>query len=644
MLRPEDEFRGTGRATEHTSGEPAPTCSGRRPLPDGRPKGATGATHTLSASAFAGLAQGGGGAEAVAELRAGQRSRTMLLLRAFVELADGHPGLPGPLNPFDEVWRLLVRAEDSSPSSVESLLSHPQLKAWLSRCLRRIRKGESGVVPLWTEAGYLHTAAASAALLAGIRFRIRVPVRDGGVVFPGLGRLNLPGEDVAVAEIVRVAQGQTAQALTGGRQARLPLRFTPDTPDTADWSSLRSLSASHEGHACSPLLDDLDPYRDFLRPTPPDRMSPESLRSWREQFALAWPLVASQRNIDPAGIAACLLSVVPVHYDAHPDLFSASSPEAFGCVLLNPPPGPEALAACLVHEAQHIKLSALMDLVPLIHGGLEEVHYAPWRTDPRPLRGVLQGVYAFMGVAGFWQARMQAARDARDARAAQVAAFEFALRRAQTAAGVHTLRRHAHLTARGEGLLTSLEDRLAPWLAEQVREHPARLAADVVTDHRLVYRMRHRLPDPEAVARWAQAWRRRQPPPEALPRTTLRAGPGGVASRIALARSRLAGSADPAAASRPPRSGTGGGPDAADLAWVKGDVGAAQEGYARLLRKDADDVFAWAGLALTLSAGPARQALRERPEVVLGLHRSLRHSEAPRPDPLAVADFVGIRC
>lgn len=618
---------------EHV-GAPSGMRSGRphRESPDGT-------THTLSASSFAQLAQGSGGSQAVAELRAGQRSRIMLLLRAFVDLASGHPGLPGPLSSFDEVWRLLLDAERRSPASVEKLLAHPPVRTWLSHCLRRVRGRRHGASPLWVEAGYLHAVAASAALLAGIGFRITVPVRDGGLMLPGLGYLSLAGGEAAAAEIVREGNGRAADVIAAGCTARLPLRLTQDT---ADWQSLRTLSGNSSGHSCSPVLDDLDPYRDFLRPTPPRRLGPESLRSWREHFALAWPLIAGQKNIDPGGVAQCVLSVVPVYYAAHPDPFSGSSSEAFGCVLLNPPRSAETLAASLLHEAQHIKLSALMDLVSLLHGGLEEVHYAPWRTDPRPLRGVLQGVYAFLGVTGFWQDRL---RNAPDERAAQAAAFEFALRRTQTAAGLRTLREHARMTAAGEAFLNGVENRLTPWLAEPVAEAPGRLAADVVTDHRLVYRMRHLLPGSEALRGWARAWRLRQSPPEELPRSTLRVARAGISSRMALARSRVAGRPGPAGRRPPPESVQGAVlPCEADLAWVGGELGEAEDGYLRRLRVDAEDINAWAGLALVLPAGPARDALRRRPEVVLGLHRSLRLSGPPGPDPLALADFVGARC
>ncbi|MGO4760843.1 HEXXH motif-containing putative peptide modification protein, partial [Streptomyces sp. 2MCAF27] len=164
-----------------------------------------------------------------------------------------------------------------------------------------------------------------------------------------------------------------------------------------------------------------------------------------------------------------------------------SSPEAYGCVLLNPPTDSVTLAASLIHEAQHVKLSALLDLVPLIHGGLEEIHYAPWRVDPRPLRGLLHGVYAFLGATAFWQARRHAVLD----ETTPSADFEFALRRAQTSHGLRTLRTHAELTALGDRFLRGIEDRLAAWLAEPVPEVPLRAAEDLNLDHRLLHRLHH---------------------------------------------------------------------------------------------------------------------------------------------------------
>jgi len=554
----------------------------------------------------------------------------MLLLRALVDVAATHPALPGPLPPAGEAWRLLIRAERHAPAAVERLLLHPPTGVWLSRCLRRLRGQEPADAPLWRETGFLYAMAASAALLAGIDFRIAVVVRDGGVMLPALGFALVPDCAPDLAEVVRTAEG-TAAVVAGPHTVPLPASgFAEDAPG---WHGLRRLHGDHQGHSCSPFLDDVDPYRDFFRRRPPDRLGDDAWKRWQERFEGAWRLVAEQRNVDPSGVAACVASVVPVPYAAQPEPFSASSPEAYGCVLMNGPVDEPDLAAALVHEAQHIKLSALMDLVPLIEGGREEAHHAPWRPDPRPLRGILQGVYAFLGVTGFWQDRLHRTEDgpARD-----TAAFEFALRREQTAHGLAALRAHAALTPLGRSFLDQVAERLARWRAEPVPPVPRRLAADLVVDHGLVYRMRHLRPEPARLAPWVRAWRTGGTPPRGLPQSSVRPAPTEPVPRTALARLRFT---EPERL----RAGQGGddAPDGADLAWARGDRAAALRGYRERLAQAPDDVAAWAGLALTLPDGAARGALLRAPEAVLAVHRALRKSGGAVPDPVALATWVG---
>ncbi|MDT3399385.1 HEXXH motif domain-containing protein, partial [Streptomyces sp. B1866] len=506
-----------------TQAPPPPT------VPAPRRPGA-GHLHRLSAASFADLASGSGDARAVAELSAGQRSRAVLLLRGLVDLAAADPRAAGPLPPADEAWRLLARAERRSAPSATALLVHPQVGTWLVRCLRRLRGQETGDLPLWREVGHVHATAASAAVLAGIDFHARVPVRDGGVMLPALGFADLRAHGAETAQVFR-ERGGAATVVAGARTVRLP----PDPArDAAGWLALRRLRAQAGGYACEPYLDDLDPYRDFLRPRGPQRLTERGAEAWQEEFARAWQLLAEQEHVHPGGIGASLRSLVPVPYTAPHEPFSASSPEAYGSALLGRPTDPVSLAASLVHEAQHVKLGALMDLVPLVRGGREKVHHAPWRPDPRPLLGLLQGVYAFLGVTGFWQARREAA--AAGTAAADTAAFEFALRRAQTAAGVRTLRAHADLTALGDAFLSGVERQLARWHARAVPDGPLRTALELVTDHRIVYRMHHLSPDPRQSARWARAWRRGEPPPGAPPGTSVRAVRARPPARLALAR------------------------------------------------------------------------------------------------------------
>jgi len=89
---------------------------------------------------------------------------------------------------------------------------------------------------------------------------------------------------------------------------------------------------------------------------------------------------------------------------------SASAAENFGAIALSPSDDPSLCAAILAHEIQHLKLSAVLDIVALTLPDDHQRYYAPWRPDPRPLNGLLQGAYAFLGVSAFWRRQHQISR------------------------------------------------------------------------------------------------------------------------------------------------------------------------------------------------------------------------------------------
>jgi HEXXH motif-containing protein len=70
------------------------------------------------------------------------------------------------------------------------------------------------------------------------------------------------------------------------------------------------------------------------------------------------------------------------------------------------PQNPTWFALSLAHEVQHVKLTAVTDLFRLLDAEQEDLYYAPWRTDPRPTFGLLHGMYAHLGVVGFWQRQL----------------------------------------------------------------------------------------------------------------------------------------------------------------------------------------------------------------------------------------------
>jgi uncharacterized protein len=95
---------------------------------------------------------------------------------------------------------------------------------------------------------------------------------------------------------------------------------------------------------------------------------------------------------------------------------------------------------------QHLKMSALLDVVDLIRPGDGGAYYAPWRDDPRPIEGLLQGAYAFLGVTVFWHRQ----RQLMNGEVGLKAHTEFARWRTATARAIKTLLASGRLTAVGE--------------------------------------------------------------------------------------------------------------------------------------------------------------------------------------------------
>ena len=64
----------------------------------------------------------------------------------------------------------------------------------------------------------------------------------------------------------------------------------------------------------------------------------------------------------------------------------------------------QAIGDLLCHEASHLRMLPFLGRDPLVAADPEadRIGFAsPWRPDPRPLRGVLLGVHAFLNVCGF---------------------------------------------------------------------------------------------------------------------------------------------------------------------------------------------------------------------------------------------------
>ncbi|MEV6508183.1 HEXXH motif-containing putative peptide modification protein [Streptomyces sp. NPDC051642] len=456
---------------------------------------------------FEELAVGGGSPEAFAFLARSERARRLLLLRTLLAHLDA---LPTPLDPPAKAWRTLKIAADRAPVQVERLLVAPQTGGWLAHLLRRVHDTAAGPV-LWAEVGYLSALAVVAALHASTTADLRVPLLDGALILPGLGLARLLGAPhglsvgrarAADGELALTSEVTDAPSLVLHRPTAVLVPAGDEESDTnPHWTPLRTLTLAGPSGTVAVPLDDLDPYRDLDDPIAPARLDAEEAVEWQRLFREAVGMVTawgphSPGRLDPTEIRAVVpwgrTSVLPT---APPTVrLSASSGDSYAAMVIARPAGALALAETLVHEFQHSKLAALLHLFPLLDDDREERYYAPWRSDPRHLTGLLHGAYAFTGVAGFWRDRM--AEACRSEAAEEVAGYHFALRRTQSRLVVRTLLVSGRLTVQGRALVTGLARTLDGWLREPVPPAAVARARTAAALHRTEWRLRNVVPSP----------------------------------------------------------------------------------------------------------------------------------------------------
>lgn len=591
--------------------------------------------HQVLWSDFDAIARGKGGPGPLRKLRATERSRRLLLLRNLVEVVTKSEDLYHPLPSPETAWELLARVEHAAPRALETILAHPYTGTWAGYTTRLYRQDVTGVCPFWVHVGHVHCLAAAAAVHAGIPFETEIPVWHEKATLPTLGTAHLRAE--APFSVATVRGGDDIVEIRNRHSVvRLPAHPSADAPG---WAGIRTTVCWSGDRRLEVRLDDVDPYRGLYEPIPPDRLSPVEVESWRTVLDGAWSLLAEHLPAVADTLPVGLDSIVPEPTVPF-RLPSASTGEAFGSAIVAYGDDPATLAAALVHEFHHIRLGGLLHVVRLSVDDPRERLYAPWRPDPRPIGGVLHGIYAFFGVASFWRALAAAEPDH------ELAAFEFALRRGQVWRTLAVVRGDESLTPAGRRFLAGIAAELEPWQDERVAPGPRTWARFAAEDHYAVWRTRHLRPDPATVAALATAWRAglARPLSTALPepRTPTPVPDGDWQdARTDLLRVRLG----PDGATRFAAQGSAvPGATEADLHFVAGRAVEAAAGYRRLLQADPDDPAALVGLGLALAArstGPASRALLHRPELVRAVHRALRTEAGASPPVEAIAGWLG---
>ncbi|WP_018680876.1 HEXXH motif domain-containing protein [Actinokineospora enzanensis] len=384
--------------------------------------------HRLPASALLAIGRGAADVPTLLAAARGRVSRTWLLLKAIVVLAEerSHPGAAAAADALAALRGL----------SATEVLRYPEVSSWASATVRRL------MGPDWVTARVDRLAVLPAVAAVSGGTDVEVSVRaDPEVRLPGLGRFVLP------------SPGQTTIVVRAGVAGVAG----------ADWRPVTRIGL--DDPVWSVALDDMSDV------SGPDHGLGGVLpaESWESVLRAGWWVLDDHPGVADT-VAALVRTLVPLPHSTSGPV-SAALTTAFGAIALVRPTSGVAFALTLAHESRHVAITAVADLFPLFKDGGEAVFYAPWRSDPRPAFGVLHGIHAHLGVARFWARRLAVGADP------AIAEIELARWRSAASLALDALTSAAEPTEAGSLLLTGMADEAAE-LADIPVSATARAEAD----------------------------------------------------------------------------------------------------------------------------------------------------------------------
>ncbi len=451
-----------------------------RRLPGG-PAGEAGiAAHRLSGGSFRALATGVGATPVLGQLTDAERDLSRALLGAVYQGAMAATDVPGSAKAaLARAWSLLTTLDRDQPEAFAVVLGHPYIRVWAMRCLGQLRPARAwpgegdqagDSTKLAADLGHLGAIAVAVAARAQAGTAVVVPVVNSAVHLPTLGRLVLSaqegpapaggGPETATVRVISNAvlleAGDSCWTLPmgrllGGEPCADPV---PGNTRSAEWQPVRVLSAA----GLRVALEDTDPFRDVHHWAVAPRLSDAEIGRWQSTFAEAWGEIQQQHQAYAPALGAGLTTLVPLAAAQDGRDLSAASRQAFGAVAVALPADAAALAMLLIHEFQHVKLGAVLDLYDLYDPGDDRLFHAPWGEGKVQVAGLLQGAYAHVAVTGVWRARQRAAAGP----AAEAAGQHFARWRAHTCEAIDTLLGSGSLTPLGTSFVQEMRHSVHP--------------------------------------------------------------------------------------------------------------------------------------------------------------------------------------
>lgn len=307
----------------------------------------------------------GEGDDALAFLISTQRSKNVNLTRALARRAD--PSLHAALR----------AAAERSPTAASRVLTHPSVSNWAMRTVARE-----------AEPTGLALVAVAVALRAGTDISVETTASGGRLPIPSSGSLRVAADGRVIVRLDHaagsLAVGHERFPLGPGGEIRSPAWQPPQRITLAGWT-----------------LEVADPHT--LTPPAEPLIPPESIPVWTAHLSAGWEWLKLRHPANAADVRTAIRTLFPLPAVASGHV-SGTFRHASGCLAVSLPTDPQSTAATFIHELQHLKLSAIMDLFPLVDMTSTVRGYAPWREDLRPPSGLLHGCYAHLAVARFWRA------------------------------------------------------------------------------------------------------------------------------------------------------------------------------------------------------------------------------------------------
>lgn len=423
-------------------------------------------SHSVSESDLQELAMGYGSRSAMTQLAESQRTLQRALIASLYRESSHSAAISDSARTsLRTAWAWVVLADQEMPGLLDSVLAHPYVRVWAVDCLQQLRavrpdqdRYHSGDLDIRLD--HLGAIAAVIAIRAGEKVTLTVPVIDGAVPLPTLGRLVVnpghPGGDEASlttgSSLVSIATGDDCweipiSALRNGATTRVA---TLGPGESAEWQPVRTLTAP----GLSVLLEDTDPYRDCHQWPAATRLTDTEVARWQEQFTEAWREISRDHPDYAPAIAAGLSVLMPMAPAPEGREVSSTARQGFGAVGAALPADSTTLALLIMHEFQHVKLGAILDLYDLYDPSDDRLYYAPWREDRRPLEGLLQGTYAHLAVSDYWRVRQQATTGAES----RLAAERYTFWHGHTRTAIETLAESGSMTTLGMEFVIAMRE------------------------------------------------------------------------------------------------------------------------------------------------------------------------------------------